>query len=57
MVGLVVILYNDGILCIVIFEEVWIEICMFEFGFSCNDNDFCIINDVYDVDCNCVGIF
>ena len=26
-------------------------------GQSCNDNDNCTSNDVYDADCNCVGVF
>ncbi len=26
-------------------------------GTSCDDNDNCTINDVYDADCNCAGIF
>ncbi len=26
-------------------------------GQSCNDNDDCTINDVFDEDCNCVGVF
>ncbi|NRB50723.1 MAG: NPCBM/NEW2 domain-containing protein, partial [Saprospiraceae bacterium] len=57
LVGLAVTSHSDGNLCTATFEEVRLETCTLEPGSSCNDNDPCTINDVYDPDCNCAGTF
>jgi|GEM_PF-323233 len=57
LVGLAVTSHSDGNLCTATFEEVRLETCTLEPGSSCNDNDPCTINDVYDNDCNCAGTF
>ena len=57
LVGLAVTSHNDGAICQVSFEEVRLETCTLSPGTSCNDNDPCTINDVYDGDCNCAGTF